>query len=363
MSRGLARILYLPNEFGNLEHRGPRQALGGLLDAGLIEDVRIVSLLHRVKVGDGRDERARVLEVIRDFQPTIVFISHPGGTGLTWRDYRAWRSVAGFKVLLSEMDGHHWWFKPLSPETRAAAPFADVVFVPGSGSLLRLQRRAGARDVRWMPQTYDPGRFGLSPIVGEHIKADVVMIGGRIKSKYEPLRGIPGASARRRAVAALDAAFGERFHIYGNDWVARGAMGSLPFDAQEQAIRTAWVSANWDHLPYEPDYYSNRLPISLASGTVHFTTRHAGFDRQFGELPFLKFVDRPEDLAPRISEYLADTSPAQRLEHARQARAYAQANHRQDEQIVVMLNAGGAAIDVDAARAVFRRSTRMLTEE
>jgi len=363
MSRGLARILFVPNEYGDLEHRGPRTALGGLLDAGLIEDVRIVSLLHRVKVGDGRDERARMLGIIRDFQPTIVFISHPGGTGLTARDYRAWRNAAEFKVLLSAMEGYHWWSKPLAPEARAAAQFADVVFVPGSGSFVRLQRRAGARDVRWMPQAFDPGRFGHTPISEEHIKADVVMIANHIRSRYGPLRDFPGVSARRRAVAALDAAFGERFHVYGNGWVARGAMGSLPFDAQEQAIRTAWVSANWDLSPDEPDYYSNRLPISLASGTVHFTTRHAGYDRQFGDLPFLRFVDRPEELASTIGEYLADTPPLERLEHARQARAYAQANHRQDEQFVVWLNAGGAAIDLDVARAVFRRGTRMVTEE
>ena len=189
------------------------------------------------------------------------------------------------------------------------------------------------------------------------------MIGSRSRSKYEPLRGLPGARARRRAVAALDAAFGDRFHVYGDGWAVRGAMGPLPFEAQEQAIRTAWVSANWDHFADEPDYYSNRLPISLASGTVHFTTRHPGFDRQFGELPFLRFVDHPEELAPRIREYLAETPPVKRLEHARLARVYAEANHQQDVKYMVMLNTVGAGIDLHAARAVFRRGFRMLTEE
>lgn len=358
-----SRVLYMPNESGDLGQRGPRRALGGLLDAGLIEDVRIVSLLHRVRVGDGQAERARVLQLVKDFEPTIVLLDKPSGTGLKRRDFCAWRKLAEFKFVLNELDPYHWWFKPISRESRAAGPFADVAYVPGSGSFIRLLRRAGARDVRWVPQAYDPGRFGLTPITDKTIKADVVMIGGRITSKYAPLRGIPGAPARRDAVAALDAAFGERFHIYGNDWAVRGAMGPLPFEAQERAIRTAWVSANWDHFAYEPDYYSNRLPISLASGTVHFTTRHAGFERQFGELPFLRFVDRPEDLAPSIREYLAGTLPAERLEHARQARAYAEAHHRQDEQVAVMLNAAGAAIDLDVARDVFRRGTRMLTEE
>ena len=134
-----------------------------------------------------------------------------------------------------------------------------------------------------------------------------------------------------------------------------GARGSLPFDAQEETIRNAWVSANLDHFAYEPDCYSNRLPISLASGTVH--------ERQYGELPFLRFVDRPEELAPGIRAYLAETPPVERLEHARQAWAYEEVNHRLNEKIAVMLNAGGAAVDLDEVRAVFRPGTRTLTAE
>ncbi len=134
-----------------------------------------------------------------------------------------------------------------------------------------------------------------------------------------------------------------------------GARGSLPFDAQEDTIRSAWVSANLDHFAYEPDCYSNRLPISLASRTVH--------QRQYGELPCLMFVDRPQELVPGIRDYVAETSPVERLEHARQAWAYAEVNHRLNEKIAVMLNAGGAAIDLVEARAVFRPGNRTLTAE
>lgn len=67
-------------------------------------------LEHRVQSGDGGDERARLLRIIRDFQ------------------------------------------------------------------LLRL---ADAREVRWMRQTCDPGRFGLTPIKEGMVRADVVMIGSR----------------------------------------------------------------------------------------------------------------------------------------------------------------------------------------
>ena len=93
---------------------------------------------------------------------------------------------------------------------------------------------------------------------------------------------------------------------------------------------------------------------------LHVPNESGDFGR---ELPFLRFVDRPEGFGPRIPEYLAETPPVERLEHARQARASAEAKHRLDEKIAAMLNVGGAAIDLDEARAVFRRGTRMPTEE
>lgn len=366
MTDGRARVLYLPNENefeGGLSQRGPRRALGGMLDAELVKDVRIVSLLHRVRKGDGPAERARLLEIIQEFQPTIVLFSKPGDTGVTSRDLDAWRRAADFRLILSEMDPYHWWFKPHQRETRIVARYADVAFVPGSASFVRLLRRDGARDVRWIQQGYDPGWWGRSPIVADTVVADVVLTGSRIRSRYAPFRGLPGAPDRVRAVAALASEFGDAFHVYGAGWDVPGAKGLVPYESLESALRTAWVSANWDHFPYEPDYYSNRLPISLAIGTVHFTTRHPGFDRQFGELPFLRFVDHPAELVPAINDYLRMAPPETRLEHARQGRVFADAHLRQDEQITRMLNAAGAGIDLTVARTVFREGSRMLTEE
>jgi hypothetical protein len=363
MSRRPPRILYLPNEPGDFVQRGSRRTLGGLLDAGLIEDVRIVSLLRRVRVGDGPAERARLLQVVQDFKPTIVLLDKPYGTGLRSEHIRAWRSVSDFVFVVSDMDAYHWWSKPLSRDSKALAPLADLVFVPGSSLLVRNYRRAGASDVRWRPHTYDPGTFGRLEITGDTVTRDVVMIGNLVRQRLGRLRTIPGAFDRGRLADALNKEFGSRLGLFGAGWGESIGLGPLPYFEQEMAIRSAWVTANWDHFPAEPDYFSDRLPISLASGTVHFTTWHPGLDERFGELPFLRLVRRWQEMPAAIRSYLESTSPADRIEHAKQARAFVATRLRQDLAIVELLNAGGAGIAQAAAKEAFRGDSRMLSEE
>jgi hypothetical protein len=64
-----------------------------------------------------------------------------------------------------------------------------------------------------------------------------------------------------------------------------------------------------------------------------------------------------------IRSYLESTSPADRIEHAKQARAFVATRLRQDLAIVELLNAGGAGIAQAAAKEAFRGDSRMLSEE
>lgn len=363
MSRGLGRILYLPNEPGDFVQRGPRRALGGLLDAGLIGEARIVSLLRRVQAGDGQAERGRLLQIVREFKPTVILLDKPSGTGLRSPDVQSWRSAADFRFVVSDMDPYHWYFRPLSPEGRSVAPCADTVFVPGSSLFVRNYRRAGAKDVRWNPHTYDPGSFGHLEIRPETVTHDVVMIGTRIGSRFGRLRRLPGAIDRERVAVELNRQFGGSFALFGSGWSEEIGRGLIPFHDQETVIRSAWVTANWDHFPAESRYFSDRLAISLASGTVHFTTWHPGFDELFGGLPFLRPVRRHTEMAPAIRSYLESTAPADRVEHARQGRAFAAAHYRQDILVAQMLNAAGAGIDPTAMQHALSGDQRVLTEE
>jgi hypothetical protein len=382
MSRRRPRVLYLPNEpYEAFEQRGPRSAFAGLLDAGLVDDVRIVSLLRRFQAGDGPAERARLLRIVQEFEPTIILLDNPKFTRLGSQDVRAWRSASDFVFILADMDANHWFYQPLQREARALARHVDFVFVPGSGEMVRNFRRWGARDVRWRPQTYDPNTHGRLEITGDTVTRDVVMIGSYFGARrFARLRTPPGVDDRTRLIAGLENEFGSQFALFGKRWddsirfgplpsreqeevLRRSWLGSVPNSEQGKTVRSAWVTANWDHFPAEPDYSSDRLPVHLASGTVHFTTWHPGFDERFGELPFLRLIRRWQEMPAAIRSYLDSTSPADRIEHAKQARAFAASHLRMDLSVVDMLNAAGAGIDPVAAKEAFHGELRMLTEE
>ena len=82
---GRAWIPCLPNDEGydfegGHTARGPRRAPGALLDAEFDQDMRVVTLLRRVRQGDG-PARAPVLAGVRESKPTIAFFQKLGGTG------------------------------------------------------------------------------------------------------------------------------------------------------------------------------------------------------------------------------------------------------------------------------------------
>lgn len=348
-----ARVFYVPNEAGKGRQFGVRRALSDLQRAGLISEVEVLSLLWRIRNGgDPEEHRQSLIRKVWDFRPDIVLMQHLGGTGLSNRHFDAIRATGDFRLIYHEGDPYTRLLHPLPREARLAGRRADVVYTVGTGVFARNFVSSGARDVRWESHVYDPGRFGLTEVPTNERPFDVVMIANR---NIPRLRGLPDWRDRIRFVERLQERFGDRFAIFGRGWTGPSAQGPIPYSEQDRAIHSAWVSANWDHFASEPDYFSDRLPTSLATGTIHATTWHPGFDRLFGDetCGFL-LTDRSFDgLVDRIEHYLRTSSSAERIASSEQSRTYAARHFRQDDQLVRMLNAGGADIAPEAANAAW----------
>jgi hypothetical protein len=331
-----------------------RRALVDLEAGGLIESARVFSLLHAVR--GGTPTKAAVADLhtcVADYRPDLVLMQHLGGSGITRASMRALRATRPFSLIYHEGDPFAPPFHPLPREARAIGRAADVVFASGATTFVRNFERVGAREVRYLEWGFDPDRF---PHPGapreEEREVDVVVIANRNAPR---LRGLPNWRDRIRFVELVQAEFGERCAIYGRGWNGPGARGVVPFDQQQGAVRSAWISANWDHFAAEAKYHSDRLAISLAAGTVHATTWHPGFDEIFPDSvrASMLFAGDPEALVEAITRHLETTPHRDRLRAMRVAQDHAWAHLRYDDQLVTMLNAGGAAIDPAAASALW----------
>lgn len=119
-----------------------------------------------MRTGDGPAERTGLLQIVQDFKPTIVLLDKPVGTGLRSWDIRAWRAVSDFVFVVADVDAYHRWSKSPPRAAKVVTPHADLVFVPGSGSLLRNYRTRGRARSDGVRSPYDPASIGLCEITG-----------------------------------------------------------------------------------------------------------------------------------------------------------------------------------------------------
>lgn len=356
-----ARVLYLPNERGTGRQRGPRLALAQLTSAGLVAGVRIFSFLWRLEKESKSETFAALCSALGKFRPNIILVQHPEGTGLGINEWRHLRSIYPSTLIYQEGDAYDLFRKRIPMEVRAAAKTADVSFTAGASNQLAYMRRAGSKDARWLPSTFNPHDFGSKPIPVNR-DFDVVMIANESSSKV-PLKSIPGSRQRMSLAKQLERRFGSRFAVFGRGWSGPSAHGPVEYLSQEDVVQSGWVTANWDHYPRERSFFSDRLPIALASGTIHVTSTHPGYDSLFGdELGFLHHLGSVEAVVERVESILSRGEDTQLLNYMRQGRLFAQNKFRQDDNLVQLLNAGGAGIDPSLAKEAWQASVPAITE-
>lgn len=330
-----------------------RRAFDDLTRGKLIESVTTYSLLREIRSGvsasQARDELAR--RVIA-FRPDIILMQHLGGTGLRDRDLKHLIESTGAVLIYHEADPYTRFMHPLPSEARAAARSAAVTFTVGSGVFTDNFVRAGATDVRWVPSVFDAGRAPRSLAPHDQSREfDFVMIANRNRPRW---RGLPNWRDRIAFVDYMALRFGKRFAIFGRNWDSESAKGPIPYSEQAQALSRGWVAVNWDHFATEPRYFSDRLPTTLASGAIHGTTLHEGFSSIFAGLEDSLMLARShEQLGDMAEAWLINHDIDARRGLAAKNREFAFANFRQDDQLVLMLNAVGCGIDEAEAAGVW----------
>lgn len=354
------RVLYVPNEDGDFRQVGFRRPFADLVANGLLGAVSIFSLQLRIKNGgDAEQHRQALVERVREFRPTIVLMQHLRTTGLRARHFAQMRAAADFDLVYHEGDPYSKYLHPLPLSARAAGKAADVVFTVGTGTFAENFRSSGAKDVRYSPSSFEPERFRAETSGSREY--DIVIVANRNRPRF---RGHPNWRDRIAFVTYMQDRFRGRLAVFGKGWDGPGAMGPVEFSKQDEAIKSGWITANWDHYADEASYFSNRLPISLASGSIHATTEHPGYRDIFSEVAddFITFRPTHSALADSIENILDSTSDVQRIAMGERARTFAFDRSRQDDQLVTMLNFNGLNVNEEASRAAWDLDSVPLAE-
>ncbi len=348
------RILILANEHLNFPQTGFRRTFENLKAAGLVEDVLVLSPQLSIEIGaPTSDVSAKIFSAFKGFEPDVVFIMHPHKMGLSQELFTRMRETNEFRLILWEGDAYSLLWKQPSWSDIIVARNADVVFTVGKGSLERNFKIYGAKDVRWVPHCFETDRLhttSSSNVNSNLVESQVTIIANRSMHRLRPA---PGWRTREKFIRMCEIEFGKDLSVYGTGWSGASARGALEFDQQADALSLSKISANWDHYPRVPWYFSNRLPISLASGSVHATTFHKGYETIFGreEMEFLITDHTPEALIRKMKDFLKSKSQDEISELGLAAKAFAYKKFRQDDWIVKMLNFDGPRINLDAARS------------
>src|SRR5207248_8471206 len=119
---------------------------------------------------------------------------------------RVIRAAGKPAVFYWEGDPWHRWAKPFTGSMRAWLRAADIVFSVVGEPQAGLMRRAGAREVRFIPQTYCHVQFRDAendvPADPAEIEYDVVIVGSRF-AHLGLISRLPGAAERASMVRRL----------------------------------------------------------------------------------------------------------------------------------------------------------------
>jgi hypothetical protein len=316
------RLLMISNQIDSYGFTGYRETYERMVRDGELAAFRYVT--PRVTAARDGHEAAcdELLRVGAETQPDVILIVSPNGFGHdpAWVA-RLLETCGRPAVVYYEADPWDGWAKRIDGTMEAWFGKADVVFAVAREPHVSLFKKAGADEVRFIPQTYDQEIFDCDepiPPQDEPLPYDAVVIASNF-ARWGWISRLPGAAQRARLVRKLQRQRELRLAIYGPGWSGRGVKGPVPYPSQVDAIREGLMSVNWDHFDKHHSYSSDRLPIALAAGRPHVTTWHPGIDwlpgedgGLFLERSVAAFVRRVNDLAAAPQEDLLALGAAAR---------------------------------------------------
>ena len=295
------RCFYIPNESVEGDQVGPRKAFRLLHEQGVFSALGSYSyLVQRRRFKTQAEALEDLYHAAATFGPDLIFWQHLNRSYPVDREFlRRLKALPGQpKFVWHDPDPYGKIVKPIDPIMKVAIAEAHAVVVKGLGYFAEDLRRAGAQKIIYAIESYDDERFDSpwSPTLTREF--DAVMIANLPCLKRIPFLFLPGGRKRKQLAQRFYKAYGDRFAVFGagQGWEKTPyCRGPINFSLQERTLRSAWLSINWSQFDTIPMYFSDRLPISLATGVPHITNYQSGFEHVLPGVKGIYFVHSPAE--------------------------------------------------------------------
>lgn len=238
----------------------------------------------------------KMLNVALIFQPILIVFFHIGNFKINESFIFELKNMKSKPILAyDEGDMYGGWSKPITFSMKSLMKMVDVVSIRGLGKWYETTKKYNS-NIIYTPHSNSLMSKTKNIIPKTNKNNEFVFIGNRVKSKVGNIRRLPGASEREKFVLEISKYFPNQFNIYGQGWDnIFGNKGILPFSEQTVVCENFWIQVSYEHYPNIPYYFSDRLPIALASGQIYVCHYHEGYENIFNGCDFIYFFNTTKE--------------------------------------------------------------------
>lgn len=266
-----------------------------------------------------------MLKLAYDYAPELIVFFHISKFPVTEEFIRKMRNLSSKPYLIyDEGDMYGGWAKPITNSMKILFRSVDFVSIRGLGQWYNIVKRYN-KNVIYTPHSDSLHRISQNISLRKNRNNKIVFIGNKVKSRIQISR-LNGARKRERFVEYISKNLPNEIKIFGNGWdKLTGNMGPLEFKKQTEVCSDSWIHISYEHYPKIPYYFSDRLPIALASGQIYICHYHKGYEDIFKNTDFVYFFKTRQE-AIDIVNYLLSLSKEQLYEKSMHAKEWADKN-------------------------------------